>query len=71
MHPSRRSSDLCGQKSATTKEKVEAAFARLDSLGLGEDKVVDEEDEADVQESMRRADLFTSVTPASPKSTVY
>jgi len=48
------------QRSSTTKAKIEAVFARLDRLGLGEDG----EDVADVQESMRRADLFMYVTLA-------
>jgi len=43
------------QRSPTTKVKIETVFARLDRLGLGEDS----EDVADVQESIRRADLFT------------
>ena len=37
------------------KRKAEAAFARLDGLGLGED----DEGVADAQASMRRAELFT------------
>ena len=43
------------QRSPTTKAKIETAFARLDRLGLGKD----DEDVVNVQESMRRADLFT------------
>ena len=49
------------------KRKIETAFTRLDKLGLGED----DEDVVDAQESMRRADLFTSVTPSPPKSTLH
>ena len=53
---------MCGQKSPTTKTKIEAAFVRLDKLGLGEES----DDVADAQESMRRADLLMSVaTPCS------
>ena len=43
-----------GQKSQTTKEKIETTFARLDRLCLEKDG----EDVTDVQESMRRATLF-------------
>ena len=56
---------MCGQKSQTTRGKVDAAFSRLDSLGLGEDEEDIEEDEIGVQESMQRADLFMLVTPTS------
>jgi len=42
------------QRSPTTKAKIETVFARLDRLGLGEDG----EGVADVQESMRRTELF-------------
>jgi len=44
-----------GQKSPVTKRKIEAVFARLDRLGSGRD-------DEDVADSMRRADLFMSVT---------
>ena len=57
---------MCGQKSPTTKRKVETAFARLDVLGIGED----DGDVADDQKSMRRADLLMSVTPVPPKSII-
>jgi len=43
------------QRSPKTKAKIEAVFARLGRLGLGEDGG----GVADVQESMRRVDLFT------------
>ena len=51
-----------GQKSPMTQRKIEVAFARLDRLGLGED----DESVVNAQESLRRADLFTSVTPVLP-----
>jgi len=57
-------SDIRGQKSPTVKGKIEAALARLDRLGLGEDV-------ADVQESMRRANLFTSVASSTPELVPY
>lgn len=47
------------QKSPATKEKIEIIFARLNRLGLGGTEV--NEDVVDLQESMRRADLFMSV----------
>ena len=50
------------QKSPTTKRRIETAFARLNKLGIGEDDV------ADGQELMRRADLFMSVTSVSLES---
>ena len=50
-----------------TKGKIENAFARLDRLALGNDG----EGMADAQESMRRAELFTSVTSALPESIPY
>ena len=61
MDPSRSSPNVREQKSPMAKGKVEAALARLDRLGLREDV-------ADVQESMRRANLFTSVawSPSQP-----
>jgi len=48
-----------GQESPVTRRKIKATFARLDRLGLGEDN-------ENVANSMRRADLFMSVTSNSP-----
>ena len=53
---------MCGQKSPTTKRKIEAALARLDKLSSG--TVV-------VQDQRRRVDMFTSVISAPPESIMY
>ena len=58
---------MCGQKSPIAKRKSEAAFTRLDKLGLG----VDGEGVVDVQESLQRADLFASVTRPLPPIELY
>ena len=47
------------QKPPVTKERLEAIFARLDRLGLGEN----DEHTIDPQDSVRPADLFTLVIP--------
>ena len=52
------------QKSPMAKGKIEAAFSRLDRLGLGKT----DGDAVDVRESIRRVDLFTSVTSAPSES---
>jgi len=54
---------MCRQKSPMAKGRLEAAFARLDRLGLGEDC----EDLVDPQESMRQVDLFMLVTSTPPE----
>ena len=50
-----------------TKGKIDHALARLDRLDLWEDY----ENVADARESMRRADLLTSVTSTPPESVLY
>ena len=49
------------QKPPVTKERLEAIFARLDRLGLGEN----DGHTIDPQDSVRRADLFKLVIPTS------
>ena len=60
---------LRGQTSSVTKEKIKTAFARLDKLELG--LRGDSQDAVDVEESVRRADLFASVTSPCRGFTMY
>ena len=58
---------MYGQKSPAARVKIEAAFARLNKLGSGNNG----DDVPDAQESMRRANLSALVTPAPLESTLH
>jgi len=58
---------MCGQKSPTTKRKIEAALARLDKLSSGKNN----EDTVIAQDPRQRVDMFTSVISAPPDIILY